>query len=325
MTKPIFDASKTGLPLLRSFLSGLYGRDRLNRVWLAGFRDIQDPSWYGCRGVDALVRRIGEAQLDHADLFFCIGILSDGAKGRTLGEVVDQPVLIADDIGTKADRALWDALFAMGLPEPTFRIETSPGNETWGWKIAGDTTTPEHGEGMALIRAYMVERKLTDNVMDATRYVRLPWGYNSKPKYRADTGTPLASSPQVRLTGGTGQAVELEDIGTDHRPRRGQLAAGGHAGREHDQRAAERAARVQPDPLRDHGGPVGPARGRDRAPAAAVHPVRHHRRPVPQHGPALRPARNGVRLPGRRAVPLPARQLRRDTDAAIRGHDGRAV
>jgi hypothetical protein len=79
-------------------------------------------------------------------------------------------------------------MFLKGFPEPTFRIETSPGNETWLWKLEGDTRSPEHNTGLALIRAYMIERGLTDALHDSTRYLRLPWGHNSKPHYRTDKG-----------------------------------------------------------------------------------------------------------------------------------------
>ncbi|WP_108861929.1 hypothetical protein [Ruegeria sp. Alg231-54] len=172
-----------GWQVITDFLTSIYGPDKENQVWLAGFPDIETrASWFGMQGVDALQRRLPD--VDNADLYFCTGLLREGANNRTLGEVVSQPLLYADDIGTKVDPAMWDAMFAMGFPEPTFRIETSPNNETWGWVLTGDAASPERWQELALVRAYMIERGLTDALHDATRYLRLPWGHNSKPKYK---------------------------------------------------------------------------------------------------------------------------------------------
>ncbi|NIZ62991.1 hypothetical protein DL239_18660 [Sedimentitalea sp. CY04] len=164
------------------FLEVFYGAEATD-VWVTGFNDITtDASWFGMQGTAALRRRVSDP--DNADLYFCTGQLRRGANNRTLGEVVAQPMLYADDIGTKVDRKLWDEMFAAGFPQPTAKIETSPGNETWVWKLEGDATTPERWQELALLRAYMIERKLTDALHDATRYLRLPWGHNSKPAYK---------------------------------------------------------------------------------------------------------------------------------------------
>lgn len=204
------DKSKNdGWQVITDFLTTIYGPGVENQVWLAGFPDIEtSASWFGMQGVDALRRRLPD--IDNADLYFCTGLLRDGANNRTLGEVVAQPLLYADDIGTKVDPAMWDALFAMGFPEPTFRIETSPNNETWGWKLEGDATSPERWQELALVRAYMIERGLTDALHDATRYLRLPWGHNSKPKYRDSKNR----APAVGYTEWhPDRAVNLDEIG----------------------------------------------------------------------------------------------------------------
>ncbi|MBR2574243.1 MAG: hypothetical protein IKE14_07935 [Loktanella sp.] len=197
-------------PELHGFLAHLY-EDRANDIWVAGFPDIGSASWGGVRGLAALEAR-GLAA-DAADLYFCIGPMAPGATRRNLGDVTAQPVLIVDDIGTKVDTQKWDVLFALGFPEPTFRIETSPNNQTWGWKLAGDPTTQERFEQLGLIRAWLVEKGLTDAVMDEARYVRLPGGWNSKPKYRP-ADAPVTASPAVGLIGGLrGGVVDIDDIG----------------------------------------------------------------------------------------------------------------
>ncbi|CAD0186289.1 hypothetical protein RUESEDTHA_03196 [Ruegeria sp. THAF57] len=96
------------------------------------------------------------------------------------------------------------------VPEPTFRIETSPNNETWGWKQEGDAGSPERWAELALVRAYMIERGLTDALHDATRYLRLPWGHNSKPKYKDSKNR----APAVGFTDWhPDRAVSLDEIG----------------------------------------------------------------------------------------------------------------
>ncbi|MEM0949554.1 MAG: primase-helicase family protein [Pseudomonadota bacterium] len=193
---------------LRSFLETLFGAAAPD-VWVAGFQDIErNPQWGGVRGLDALVSRIGgEDNLDKCDLFFCIGILDPGAQRRANENVVSQPLLIADDVGSKASEADWERLFVQGCPEPTYRINTSPGNYTYVWALNGtDPRSPEHWADLHMIRAWMVEKNLTDNVMDPARYVRMPGGVNSKAKY-GDTPVPVACS------GGSGVGATLEALG----------------------------------------------------------------------------------------------------------------
>lgn len=205
------DAAK-GWSTIREFLADVYGPGVVEQVWLAGFQDIEaGPSWFGMQGFSRLQGRIGDA-VGSSDLYFCSGLIRQGADNRTVGEVVAQPLLYADDIGTKVPRESWDAMFAMGFPEPTFRIETSPGNETWGWVLSGDATSAERWNDLALVRAYMIERGLTDALHDATRYLRLPWGHNSKPKYRGGDGK--GTPPAVGFVDWKpGHKADLDQIG----------------------------------------------------------------------------------------------------------------
>jgi hypothetical protein len=194
---------------MRAFLEDVFSANSTPDVWTTGFADIEgSPSWHGRAGLSHLTRRFDTPK--NLDLYFCIGQMVPGADRRTLGNIASQGILIVDDIGTKVDRAKWDALFALGMPLPTFQIETSPGNETWGWSLSGDGRTPERVLDMALIRAWLPQMGLTDDVMDATRYIRMPGGWNSKPKYRNAVGM----SPEVRLTAWRrGEKVDLNDIG----------------------------------------------------------------------------------------------------------------
>ena len=191
------------------------------KIWTTAFPDVSQAkgAWFGASGLDWLRSRWGDEPVASGglDLYFCIGVLGPQAKNRTLTNVVAQPLLIVDDIGTKVPFERWEQLFRAGCPEPTFRIETSPGNETWGWALDGDAVGPERWQDLAFLRAWLVEKGLTDAVMDPTRNIRLPGGWNSKPKYRP-AGEAVEASPRVRLVGWNppsvaGHRVDLEAIG----------------------------------------------------------------------------------------------------------------
>lgn len=185
----------TTYPQLDDFIRQVLGVDDVGKAWLAGFESVSaGANWKGGFGTAWMQRR--GLSLTAADLYFCISVLAPGSVTRSLGAVVAQPCLIVDDIGTKIDRAKWEALFDLGFPRPTFREETSPGNETMGWALAGDASSDQRVSDMLQIRANISHLGLSDEVLDTTRYVRLPCGHNSKPKYSAGGVLP---APQVRL------------------------------------------------------------------------------------------------------------------------------
>jgi hypothetical protein len=215
--------------MARSFLEHVYGAVGAPDVWTCGFGHFPG-NWTGGRGAGAL----RGLKAGGANLFFCIGEIGQGEVRRSNSGVVRQHLLIVDDIGTKVDPALWDGLFAMGMPAPCYRIETSVepsgvegdplvSNQTWLWKLDVPIGVDdlEDWEGLALIRAHLADRDLTDNVMDEARYVRLPMGWNSKHKYAG--GGRDGGWPAVRMVGGEAQAafeggagwggVSLEDLG----------------------------------------------------------------------------------------------------------------
>ena len=87
-------------------------------------------------------------------------------------------VLGIDDVGPKLDpQAVFDL-----LGEPTYRIETSPGNEQWGYRLA--TPITHVGVAKALQRAVRVKLTGPDGKdpgqEQVTRYMRLPAGVNLK-------------------------------------------------------------------------------------------------------------------------------------------------
>jgi shikimate kinase len=186
-------------------------------VWTTGMENIEGANreWFGGAGLDWL-----EKAFPHmgADLYMAIGVMAVGAKARGNRNVCAQPLLIVDDIGTKVDPQKWDDMFGKGFPRWTALVETSPGNFTAVWALAGDASDPQRWEDLACVRAWLVELKLTDDVMDPARYIRLPGGWNSKKKYRDKNGgqpveVRLAEWNECREDQG-GARVDLEVIGS---------------------------------------------------------------------------------------------------------------
>lgn len=186
-------------------------------IWSAGFRSVaQGESWHGRAGLEWLRQSFGDM---NADLYICIAVM-DGKPGpdgkpprRSNAGAVAQPLLIVDDVGTKVDPEKWEELFRAGCPRPTLQVETSPGNQTWFWALDGDAMGPQRWTDLALTRAWLVERGLTDEVMDVARYVRLPGGWNSKPKYLAGAdGQGSGVPPRVTMVAWRPGRVDLDAV-----------------------------------------------------------------------------------------------------------------
>ena len=186
---------------MQAFLDAIYGDAlQIGVPWTTGFHTVATgENWKGWWGLGHLAGRFqGPVE---ADLYFAIGLMKPGSDRRSVANVIAQPLLIVDDIGTKVPIEKWEALFALGCPRPTAQIETSPGNQTWIWALDGRADGEERAGELALIRAWIIEQKLSDEVMDAPRYIRLPGGWNSKPKYRGPNGDgppPLVSLVEWR-------------------------------------------------------------------------------------------------------------------------------
>jgi len=193
----------TGPAVAKDMLTALYGADSLENIWTCGFVKGAE-NWAGRRGFSWL----SSVDCDAGDFYFCIGELGAAETRRSSSGVETQRVLICDDIGTKASLADWDTVLGRGFPPPNFRVETSPGNQTWIWKLDKPVTRDDLSgwRDLALLRAWLVARGLTDDVMDAARYVRLPMGVNSKDKYLVE-----GVSPRVGLFLGDADAVANVD------------------------------------------------------------------------------------------------------------------
>lgn len=160
-------------------------------AWVCAKPAGSENAWAGRRYTAGYIRT-------DTDNYFAIGMLDPDATRRASDSVTAHHLFFADDVGTKVDPAKWDAMLAMGFPQPTFKIETSPGNETWGWVL----DRPIGKDDAARVRALRVVREalgrlgLSDPLPDDARYIRLPSGVNSKQKYIEQHGT----APTVGLT-----------------------------------------------------------------------------------------------------------------------------
>ncbi|WP_319495989.1 DUF5906 domain-containing protein [uncultured Cohaesibacter sp.] len=180
----------------RRILDPIFGQDVVN-AWVCHFPDFDNASWFGCR-VGDMPAHLAQQLPPGDNQFFCIGTIDPAADRRGVGNIIREYAVIADDVGTKIDPLKYDVLFALGFPRPNLRIETSPGNQTWLWCLDApiERDDVESSRLLTLIRATMSERGLNDKgLIDNTRYIRLPGGKNTKPKYQQADG----SYPDVRL------------------------------------------------------------------------------------------------------------------------------
>jgi len=169
----------------REFLEGLFG-DQWPRVHVCAIPgNPADPRykgyWRGGVALDAL----GACTLA-TNNYYCVGLF-DGP--RQLVNFRALVVLGIDDVGPKLDPARVRSL----LGPPSYRLETSPANEQWGYVIDPPL---EHGDGAAefqhRVRVLLTGHDVRDPGMEGlNRYLRLPFGTNGKPGYPPGTRTRL--------------------------------------------------------------------------------------------------------------------------------------
>lgn len=180
MTENLTDQAVT----LREFLAGFFGPQGVDKVHITHFSadpGLSASKWKG--------KRLGARTmaLPHTDnQYFCIAELADGAD-RVLGGVAFHHMIIADDVGTKVQGEQVDKLLDL-LGKPTAKVRTSPGNETWLWRLSIAVAAQDlpRVSWLNAVRDFMKNEGLTDAATaDAVRYIRLPFGINSKEKYQS--------------------------------------------------------------------------------------------------------------------------------------------
>lgn len=132
--------------------------------------------------------------LQGGNQYFCISTFhpaEDGKSRRRKALFKQTHVIVVDDVGVGLSAKV-DPLDTR-LPVPSYKLETSPGNEQWGY-ILDVPETDRHRVDNLLDG--MVAGKLCPDGSDpgmkgVTRYVRLPEGTNNKQKYLEVLGAPF--------------------------------------------------------------------------------------------------------------------------------------
>ena len=173
-----------------AFLEGVFGA-AAGRALVCGFRSdptdtLTSPTrwharpWSDVRSPDVLATM---------NAFFCIGVFEGNLRRVRALEACY--LIVVDDVRGDVDfedKAAWKAaraVPAMGLEmawgAPSYRIETSPGNEQWGYLLERPDA---RGLGVkALVDALVKKLGFDPGMAGPNRLVRLPEGVNTKKKY----------------------------------------------------------------------------------------------------------------------------------------------
>ncbi len=162
------------------FLDTLLGAQKfigLGDPWVCSFHGVQSQ-WKGRPYSPAL-----SIELEESSNFFCISLMKqvNGVISRKKENFAGMLCVALDDIGTKAKPPM--------LP-PSWKFETSPGNEQWGYLLKVPLMDAEKADSIqkAVIAAGYCDAGAGG---PSTRYMRLPVGSNSKPEHiQANDGKP---------------------------------------------------------------------------------------------------------------------------------------
>jgi len=159
----------------------------LDHVFFRGVGERWVCSFKGDPAAGSYYRFTGENPPEENNNFFCVSLLKPDEKGevrRLARNFSGLFVLVVDDVRSKIDPV--DVECLLGLP--SYKLETSPGNEQWGYVL--DPPVEDQKEAEALINA--LGRNFTSDMAGVNRLARLPVGTNGKHIY----GDP---SPRTNL------------------------------------------------------------------------------------------------------------------------------
>lgn len=159
------------------------------RPWVAGFRcDPYHPDarWGGVP-VDGRLPDIIEPGANNYLAVSSFKAGDDGRIHRRKANFAAMHLVMVDDVGTKVP------VGSITL-EPSYQLETSPGNFQCGYLLAEPVTDRALAE--AVVEALVAQGLATDGkdpgMKGVTRYGRLPCGINNKPALVAEHGRPFA-------------------------------------------------------------------------------------------------------------------------------------
>ena len=132
------------------------------------------------------------------DWYMCISSVDIPAKGekvrRRREDIKYTHCIVLDDVGTKVKE--------YDIPlQPSWKMETSPGNFQWGYKITRDN---RQGEVEALINALIAKDMSDPGAIGVYRIVRVPGSVNMKPENNKFPSRLTEWNPQ--------RSSSLEDI-----------------------------------------------------------------------------------------------------------------
>jgi len=121
-------------------------------------------------------------------------------------------VIVADDVKEKLP-----LVNVLQLPPPSYKLETSPGSEQWGWILDVPCTDRSKVENLldGLVAQGLAPAGKDPGMKGVTRYVRLPEGGNTKAsRVQAHGGT----APRCRMLEWTpGRVVSIEELAVPFR------------------------------------------------------------------------------------------------------------
>ena len=152
-------------------------KEFLDHVFASGEGERFIVSFYGDPSDNKFGRFRGMPAPD-ANNFFCVSLLQEDELGlvrRTPNHFRSLHVLVVDDVHSKIPPVKVEAILGV----PSYKLETSPGNEQWGYVLDPPVTDRLEAEG--LVNALC--RNFTADVAGVNRLVRLPVGENQKSVY----------------------------------------------------------------------------------------------------------------------------------------------
>jgi hypothetical protein len=157
----------------KDFLIWIFGRDKYERAHLASFPDDPEAPSRGIWDGGPAKHWLAIATPDRNN-YFDISLFKGDRRVREDFEAMY--VLPVDDVGSKVDA---DATRAL-LGEPSCRIETSPGNEQWFYKLGTPITDRATAERLLDGVVALLAGAVDPGMKGVTRYMRLPFGRNLK-------------------------------------------------------------------------------------------------------------------------------------------------
>lgn len=106
--------------------------------------------------------------------------LADGKAVRRRDQFLRCYVIVADDVKDKIPKKMADL-----LPPPSWKLETSPGNEQWGWILLIPEGDRDRVDALldGLVKLGLAPDGTDPGMRGVTRYVRLVEGSNRKAKW----------------------------------------------------------------------------------------------------------------------------------------------